>query len=374
MLSLQSLLLFKSMLTCAALAFVTHYMACYWYACGDMGLQGGNALIGQPEVNWIERYHLVDVPVLHVYAASYHWALGQSGFAPTRIQATNDFEHVVTCGMGFAWIIMIAVVISFFMQWMAEHRKKNQDEHEQRMKLNKYCDENDVTPALRHKVLRNFLWTYQHVKRRVHEADIDFFIDLQPELKFKLRNEVYMPILRTHPIFEFMEKCNEDIMHSVANLAVGAHRYLAGETVFKQGHSANRLYHIRVGCCEYCSSSGQRSAKELVAGNWALEPALFSKWRTKGQLVAKSSSELVIVDVRRLEAIVSDAETRGDVLTPLRSFASGAITYFKNTVPDSDLWGNFEVLHRLGEQYHPEVCERSDATMSAALHRGLRAL
>jgi len=252
----------------------------------------------------------------------------------------------------------------------ARREANHQDQAEQRLKLNKYCDENDVTPTLRHKVLRNFLWTYQNVKQRVHEEDIEFFKDLQAELKFKMHLEVYAPILRTHPIFEFLEKKHVHVVRAVAHLAMTAHRFLAGDAVFFQGHKAHFMYHILAGSCEYSAGNGSGGSTNLVAGSWACEPALFVRWRLKGQLVAKSSSELVLIDVRRLDFIVADAENRGEDLELIRQVAVEAALRFKSTAPDTDLWGDMEALRR--------ICERADedqanpSTRSQQLFKRLR--
>lgn len=346
-LSVQALIAIKSIYIGTAVIFFCHYMACYWYMVADLAMEENMAAnVLHPSSTWLQEHRLEDAPLFDVYCICFHWALGQSGFAPSNIFPTNKPERIYASCVSFAWLIIVSVIINLFSMWLKQLREVNQDREEQRIKLRKYLEEHEVSRKLTYRVLRCFRLNYKAHMRRVHEEDIEFLRDLPLALKVSLHKEVYLPVLKSHPFFRLLDNISESLPVMISHLAMREDHYLASETVFREDTPAGHMLYVLTGRLDYYAVHMDMHCSKLKPGEWVCEPALWLRWVLRGRLVTASSSELVGVNVERFHAIMQDARLHGEDLNAVRQFAVDTCEHFVTRCPDTDLWRDKDEIQR----------------------------
>merc|ERR1719350_1353824 len=112
----------------------------------------------------------------------------------------------------------------------------------------------------------------------------------------------------SHPFFQLLRSLHSDICIMTSHFAMKETRYLAGEVVFQEGCVANELIYVLAGHLDYYSSIMGMNSVTLRHGEWACQPALWLKWVHCGRLMARTSSEVVGVDVNIFLEIIQDLQ------------------------------------------------------------------
>uniref|UniRef100_A0A7S1R891 Cyclic nucleotide-binding domain-containing protein n=1 Tax=Alexandrium catenella TaxID=2925 RepID=A0A7S1R891_ALECA len=347
-LSLQALIAIRSIYIALAVGFYCHYMACYWFLVGDYNTPA--ELLGGGSRSWIMEYRFAEGTIAELYTVSFHWALAQSGFGPTNIYPTNNAERIYASCVSFAWLIIVAVTINLFAQWLTQLRETNKDRDTQRINLRKYLEQHEVSRKLTYKVLRCFRMNYKAHARRKHEEDIEFLRDLPLVLKVSLHKEVYLPVVQSHIFFQFLGTVYESMSVMISHLAVKETHYLAGETVFFEGMFAKYMFHVQIGRLDYYAVRQNMRQIKMNKGDWACEPALWLRWVLRGRMVTSCSCELMGIDVEKVQAILQDAKARGEDVAAMQRYAVDICEHFMECCPDTDLWRDFEVMQNKADE------------------------
>jgi len=341
--SIQGLITLKSSYVGFGVIFTSHYMACYWYLVGDLNI------LNLSETSWLEEQGLTNSSLLEVYVCAFHWAIGQSGFTPTRVYPTNTLERLYASWASFCWLIIVSVIINLFSIWLRHLHEANRDREKQNIHLRKYLEEHDIPRKLTGRVLRCFRANYHAHQRRVHEEDIEFLQDLPVSLKICLRREVFMPVLNKHPFFSFLASVNPQLPIMITYCAMQEVRHLAGEVVFAENTPATHMLCVLIGRLDYYAVQSAMCVTKLKAGDWALEPALWLRWTCRGRLVTEIASELVSVDVEKFMAIMHHVKAKGEDIESIRMFAREVCDHFYSSCATTDLWGDIEEVQEIGD-------------------------
>jgi len=354
--SMQMLIAIKSTYIAFAVGFICHYMACYWFLVGDINLPV-DGLHHEFYQSWLKEYGFTTAHLTELYSASFHWALAQSGFAPTNIYPVNNAERTYATGAAFMWLIVVAITINLLNMWLMQLREANSDREAMRINLRKYLEEHEISRKLSYKVLRCFRTNYKTHRRRVHEEDIGFLRDLPLSLKVSLRKEVFMPILRSHIFFELLGTIAESLPVMISHLAMVETHHLAGENAYMEGTPASQMFCISSGRLDYYAVRQKMRCTKLSKGDWACEPGLWLRWNLKGRFVTVASTETVGIDVEKFQAIIQDTKTRGEDLTAVKKFAVDICLHFMEICPDTDLWRDFETMQLKADEAIASITE-----------------
>lgn len=316
-LSYQAMIKVRTMIVFLTVCFLCHVLACYWYFVGHVASVSDLTAVETspgphpPYRGWLQEYHLEDATFSELYVVSFHWAMGQSGFAHSSICPTNTLERIYASCASLLWLIFVSVTASLVFMWLARLRATNLQQEQQGIDLRRYLAQRGVSRALAHKVLYRFQKSWKEREKRLHEADVEFLRDLPLALKVRLHKEVYLPVLRSHPFFQLLGEHHDSLLVMTSHLAMQEHYYLPGETVFQEGTAATEMLYVLAGSLEYIAVYMGMWSTRLCAGDWACEPALWLRWDLKGRLLTVLASELVGVNVEKFQAIM---QASGDMM------------------------------------------------------------
>jgi len=336
----------KMSATMLCVAVTAHYMACYWYL---LGIESNNSFGVNMDDTWIGRLPKAydeEEDVQDLYLISLHWSLSQLGYAPSDIYPANTFENAFSSMSSLMWFLLQGLAVSHFTLWLLQMRNAHKEHVQEEHLLRRYLKSHRIPTELTEDVLKYFrMYSLEHMKT-VHEEDVLIFKDLPVEVRVRLHREVYMPILKQHPLFEVYGSKNEASLLSVCHLTMVEHYYKAGTEVFTEGQDAKFMFYAVSGKFEYyCPST--KVFEEVEPFTWVNEPVLWRKWKQRGVLTAFSSSETVGLEASKFHAIMEEVEDNGFSIDLLRRYARIASDFYEQNDPDTDFWGDDDQLAEL---------------------------
>jgi hypothetical protein len=318
----------------------------------------GAEAMGHTGWTWIQEYGLEDASFETAYLTSVHFALAQSGFAPTDMYPVNSYERVYACMCGFSWLIAVSVTICLFNKWLTQLQNMTMEGTNQEIQLRKFLDEHGVSKKLTYKVMRCFRWNYRNAKMRTREEDIRFMKVLPNQLQVRLHSEMYSATVMHHPFFQVLSTCSSTVLPSLCHLAIKEHQYVSGDVVFLEGGKGESMFHVSTGELEYFAVLKDMEKTKLDQGCWACEPALWLNWTLKGRLMAKASCNLQSVSVEQVLAITGKLEAYGECECPLvkvKQFAADVVERFLEADPNTDLWNDMEAMKGIASRIFTDL-------------------
>jgi len=148
-------------------------------------------------------------------------------------------------------------------------------------------------------------------KGSVHEAESCMQSLLSQQLFARLRHEVLLPTINTHPFLRLWGSVHEPTMHRLAVEAFEFRVLQLGDDLFGAGGKASAAYFIIEGELEYTqrpdsSPELQEVKKTVCQGTWLCEAALWSEWIHVGTAVAKQRSTLALLKAEELLKVCSE--------------------------------------------------------------------
>merc|ERR1711879_1004118 len=115
---------------------------------------------------------------------------------------------------------------------------------------------------------------------------------------------------------------------------------------------ADQMIYILSGSCDYYSSIFGTASTMIRQGKWACQPALWLRWVHRGRLMARTSTELLGVDVGGFHEIIQDLQLTGDCVwvATVRRYAQALCDYFANSGMKTDIWFDDFEFYRLNEE------------------------
>lgn len=318
-----------------------HYVCCYWFAIGDRNFPGMDSF--DLQTTWLSELGVPRDKTGQLYLYAMQWTLSQSGMSSwSPISPTNGVEIVWNQIVIMMWMLIIAGTASSFTIWAIQVRDTQLDYERQEARLRRYLLENRISKSVGNAAVRFVRVNFETLQSGVNEASIPMFNDLPLILRLELHRQIYLPMLRSHLVFEQM---HEDMLDAVCHLACIDASYLAGHQVFDKGDPAKGMFFLKTGEFAYCSNHEAEPLK-IKGESWVAEIAVWRRWAHVGSLAARMSSTAVIIDVERFNAIMTQYARSGADLDDYREYARMVAQHFSGCTA-SDIWteeGLLEVL------------------------------
>jgi len=179
-------------------------------------------------------------------------------------------------------------------------------------------------------------------KGSVHEAESCMQSLLSQQLFARLRHEVLLPTINTHPFLRLWGSVHEPTMHRLAVEAFEFRVLQLGDDLFGAGGKASAAYFIIEGELEYTqrpdsSPELQEVKKTVCQGTWLCEAALWSEWIHVGTAVAKQRSTLALLKAEELLKVCSEHAV---VKTIVTSYSESFHSKIVHAVPPEESWPN----------------------------------
>eukprot|EP00448_Togula_jolla_P006147 CAMPEP_0170616268 /NCGR_PEP_ID=MMETSP0224-20130122/25780_1 /TAXON_ID=285029 /ORGANISM="Togula jolla, Strain CCCM 725" /LENGTH=270 /DNA_ID=CAMNT_0010942055 /DNA_START=166 /DNA_END=975 /DNA_ORIENTATION=+ len=188
----------------------------------------------------------------------------------------------------------------------------------------------------------------QVARPRLHGTEIPSLKLLPIRIKRLLKEEVFSPLIVTHPLFNQIKAEDVDLHHSICH-TMTEESITHGDEIFNSGMTVESMIFITGGEATYEFLASREPPAQVGVGEWLCEAVLWSSMHHTGRLTVSSGScELLKLNAARFHVVVTKCVVWFQLKRYARLFVKRASR--DSTVPTrhiSDIWGNFTTVKQL---------------------------
>mmetsp|Transcript_29244 Transcript_29244/g.67324 ORF Transcript_29244/g.67324 Transcript_29244/m.67324 type:complete len:789 (-) Transcript_29244:93-2459(-) len=276
------------------ISLLTHIFATLWYIIGLRDEHEG-WLEGRKSDFWF-----------HNYVMSLQWSIanftpGQSGVQPVT---TLEFSfHVFVL---FFALVVFSVFVSSTTSLITKLMSMQSTETQKWFLLKQFLKQSKFSLDFRDRVQRYVQAALENRKSRVKQEDVEFLEVLSNPLREELQYCLHLNTLQAHSLMRVLSNMHPGLMRKVSMEAVEEASFSRGDVVFTIGESIEKMCYIVTGLLSYGkrhrSSSlkiedkdANQQARDIQLGplDRFCEAALWTKWHSRGVMVALEDCELL---------------------------------------------------------------------------------
>jgi hypothetical protein len=272
---------------------LTHYVACIWYFLGEVTRASGS----ETGLNWLEDAGKIPVhgqSLTWKYLTAMHWSITQFTPASMDVSAVNAVERTFSIAILFASLVSLSSIIGSVSASMTQLRNLKGDKTKQFWMLRRYLREKRIDRQLRDRILRYSEYQSDISAKSTSAAKVPLLLQLSEPLRRELATALYTPTLAEHPVFSYLSEHMAKILERICD-SIKSFTFAAGDVVFRCNEEASVMYFLRSGCFDYTLSDYKRDPP-LRYREWISEVVLWSSWRYRGDLVARDTGDLLLLD------------------------------------------------------------------------------
>eukprot|EP00930_Biecheleria_cincta_P067223 TRINITY_DN5366_c1_g1_i1.p1 TRINITY_DN5366_c1_g1~~TRINITY_DN5366_c1_g1_i1.p1 ORF type:complete len:770 (-),score=122.39 TRINITY_DN5366_c1_g1_i1:76-2385(-) len=344
-------------------AFLTHALACTWYAIGDT------------ENGWVHTEGLFHLSLEDTYLKSFQWSL--SRLHPSTMQDNmrlqTNAERLWALAASFGALLFSSIFISTITNTMAKLQRIRKDRNMKMEAVSSYCASHGIKAHVAVKMKKHI---DREEQRRRQMQSHELLQDALPPVMLKmLFHSSRSSVLSMHDFFRRIQQKYPGTEADLCFSALSEVCYLPGDVVFDVGNLStcmymvcwgNLAYHIGKGNLRGTSTNQMASSWFLSfldsphaqAGDepisvrkttpvermdWLSEPSLWvSVWHNAGHLQAISTCNLIAISANNLaKCLQQDRAALAEVIVYARFFVQelNTMTCHTDLAPEADAGG-----------------------------------
>eukprot|EP00929_Paragymnodinium_shiwhaense_P039709 TRINITY_DN2082_c0_g1_i2.p1 TRINITY_DN2082_c0_g1~~TRINITY_DN2082_c0_g1_i2.p1 ORF type:complete len:972 (-),score=118.86 TRINITY_DN2082_c0_g1_i2:182-3097(-) len=286
-------LMINVLLSFALIIGANHYLACLWYYIGDTGRGGPNWI---ENGSWAPEGH-ENTSQLYRYMTSLHWSLTQFTPAGMEVRPYNLQERMYSICVLFLAMLTFSSFLGTITATMTQMRQLHNASTKQQHALREYFKERSVSADLAQSIWK-FLREnhFNHKTKSSVQADIPLLKLLPPNLNCRLHEELYRPYITRCPFFLHYMAIDADALRSICDTCVSEQSYVTGDTLFSEGHLAERMIFVSSGVLQYHHPDKPMRCA-LATGQYVTEASLWMEWIYCARCFASTSSDCIVLSV-----------------------------------------------------------------------------
>jgi len=325
------------------IAILNHFVACGWYALGNMDMQN----------SWVDSMMKVypDASIGFLYTTSLHWSLTQFTPASMEVVPRNVWERLYTACIIILALVMFSSFVSSITQAMTRLQDMNRERWRQQENVRRFIVDNHLSLELSNRIY-SYLRKHRTMTRSVlHENDVPVFGAMPETLRVRLHCEVFTPILKVHPFFFHFYEADHQGVANVCHSAMAQESLLMGQELFIHGERSEKMFFVVSGEMDYLLGTGQAVPLSVREGAHVAEMALWLQWHNRGLMSTTMPCEVVSVDSAVFRGIVCQTVVFEQSQQYARDFAQTFVATANGDFSRlSDLWGDFDDLQEIAQQ------------------------
>jgi len=288
------MIMFGIMQIMAAVVWVTHFIACFWYGIAK-GSAGGK--------NWVDEDGFSDSSPGYAYLASFHWSLTQFT-GTTNIEAHNALERFFSVVVLLVAFVITAFAVSSITTSMTRLQIVTAEASTQFADLRKYMSGVGLSKALALRITNSARSAMEQASKNVPEESVVLLKLVTEPLKIELHYEVNMPALTVHPFFHYYDAKCHAAMRQICHCGVSKLKLHRGDLLFSCGEMPDdpQMFFVIDGRLLYLHKD--LFAYNVDKGQWMCEAVLWTLWCYHGTMKAKGDTMLLLVDSAKFQRIV----------------------------------------------------------------------
>eukprot|EP00928_Gymnodinium_smaydae_P023592 TRINITY_DN19412_c0_g2_i2.p1 TRINITY_DN19412_c0_g2~~TRINITY_DN19412_c0_g2_i2.p1 ORF type:complete len:703 (-),score=152.04 TRINITY_DN19412_c0_g2_i2:70-2178(-) len=279
---------------------VAHLFACAWYGVGHYE---GNWKT-RAETGWVEYYDIERASFVNRYSTSFYWSLGQF-VGEVVFSPRSSVERIFAIMVLFVSLLFSSLFISSITTAMTRFQLETTQQAADMAVLRQYLDDNGTSSSLIVRATRFVEAALAKAEKNVPESKVVLFDFLSEPLREELHVEHHLPVLQFHPFFSSYFYVNPAGVRRICHVAVIALHMDMGDVVFHSFETPvwPRMFCVSSGTLHYLKD--EEDAVQLRRGDWAAEPALWTRWMHCGTLQVLNDAVLLQVDGAKFWKIVT---------------------------------------------------------------------
>jgi len=289
--------------------FVNHFIACIWYTIGrtapaDTDLRWLHSHIGADS-----NLSYEDVSMPYQYWTSFHWSFTQMTPGSMQVHATNSFERSFTVFCLILGMVFFSSIVSALSSKTAEFRKAKQDKTQKLRTLQKFLESRNISTPLAVAVQKQ-VKERMEPRRLLTVLDVPLLGMLSEKLLLRLRYEMCRKYL-THPLLRWWEEVDPAGIKLLCSQAIDFVALDVGDLLFSPSSKAEAAHIVTAGRLKYSEDEQALQVSEtdlnehyIEKGDWICEAALWTCWTHVGSAEALVTSEVMSVNVQKLEEVL----------------------------------------------------------------------
>mmetsp|Transcript_60003 Transcript_60003/g.134873 ORF Transcript_60003/g.134873 Transcript_60003/m.134873 type:complete len:833 (+) Transcript_60003:97-2595(+) len=278
--------LLKILKMIVGIAFMNHFVACGWHIIGTMDMPHQN--------QWVDSIDET-ATVGYMYTTALHWSLTQFTPASMEVVPRNVVERVYTIIVILFALMCFSSLLSTITQAMMNLQHANGERLRLKETVDRFITENELTLELGNRITHFIRRVHRLMRSCVHEEDIPQLKNMPTTLVIEMRQEVFMPVLRGHPVLDHLGKHDKHWMARLCHLHVQQRAFQQDAEVFTKGDVAKKMYFVRAGQVKYNHAEKHRDVTVLEPGSQLCEMPLWVKWQHMGRVMTLTPCELVLL-------------------------------------------------------------------------------
>mmetsp|Transcript_11044 Transcript_11044/g.24534 ORF Transcript_11044/g.24534 Transcript_11044/m.24534 type:complete len:963 (-) Transcript_11044:107-2995(-) len=323
-----------------------HYVGCCWYLLG-------NSTKTQPAGSWVSWHDHSGVQWLEFYLLSVHWAMAQFTPASMEIQPRNEIERAYCVLIIMFALVCFSYVVGSITASLGQLRSLNEDFAKNSWVARRYLRQHDVPTHLNIRIMRYLEKRYERQRSHVHMDSIKIFSLLSEYLNSELQSAVYLPHLKNHALFAYMQGDKANQMNTMQRLAAKAitRKILAGgDFLFVQYDQQSHMGVLLSGKLIYAKvdSRNFESEEAIQKSHCILEHVLWTdEWICLGEASAATDCEIQMLSADAFCDIVQGSALVRHFIT---RYAQAFIKALNAKHPDeiTDFWRSEDIAELAG--------------------------
>lgn len=229
--------------------FLTHMLACLWYAIGDV--QDG----------WVVENGLSGQPLGLTYLKSFQWSLSRLHPSTMRdnMNLKTDPERMFALLASFGALLFSALFISNTTNTMAKFSRLRKEKSQKLTAIGEYCALHGIGTDLAVK-LKKYIEREEERKRQA-QAHETLGTILPSAMLRVLYHTSRSPILCEHTFFMGLRQDHPGTEIDICLHALKEMSYLAGDEIFETGYLSTRMYMVTIGQLIYRLEESRRATQ-----------------------------------------------------------------------------------------------------------------
>jgi len=219
-----------------------------------------------------------------------------------EIRPHNTNERLFNIVVFLIAFVMAAVFISHLTSSMTQLNMMSSRQMLQLAALRRFLLENQVSDLLAVRIQRSAQNTLSQQLKHTPEAKVDMLAFVSGPLLVELHFELYAPIFVPHAFFSrYIVECPQ-VMKKVCHEAVSLSNYGIGDLIFHAGEkpASPVMYFMWSGEMDYESTT---VLCVVSVGQWLSEQALWTEWRHRGTLIARTQCRMATLASKKFQEI-----------------------------------------------------------------------
>eukprot|EP00929_Paragymnodinium_shiwhaense_P080101 TRINITY_DN41752_c0_g1_i1.p1 TRINITY_DN41752_c0_g1~~TRINITY_DN41752_c0_g1_i1.p1 ORF type:complete len:493 (-),score=95.14 TRINITY_DN41752_c0_g1_i1:97-1575(-) len=275
-----------------SVSVMNHLIACAWFLLGRFCMENDIR-------NWIEVGGVEKETLGYKYTTSLHWSLTQFTPASMDISARNVYERIFSIVVLFFAMVAFSSIVASITGAMTSLRNLSAEQNKQFWLLRRYLRQRNIKNELSSRIIKFLEYTLEQQRATVQLGSISLFSGLSEELRQELAHQLNHPFLTSnHVFFNYMERNMLVVMQRLCHKGLSTKGYAEKEVVFSAGEAASNMFVVKQGSCVYSYTdkfAHHQLEPPLQKMDQLCEPILWTSWRHRGELMADTPLDLVLL-------------------------------------------------------------------------------